>query len=49
MPGQQAMGNAASGLADGGKAVGGGLTSGVQGIGNSLGLGGKKEEDESKK
>lgn len=50
MPGQESMSNAASGLADGGKSVGSGVTSGVQGVGGALGLGGGgNKEEESKK
>ena len=50
MPGQDAVGNAASGVMEGGKSVGSGVTSGVKGAGGYLGLGGDKKEDaESKK
>lgn len=44
------MGNAASGVMEGGKSVGSGVTSGVKGAGGYLGLGGgEKKEGESKK
>ena len=48
IPGADAAGNAASGVAEGGKSVASGVGSGLKGAGGYLGLGGGNKEGEQK-